>query len=69
MASIVSRGSMDSGKQTEGFRGEGSGGMVSLATGIKEGTDGNEHWVLYANHKSLNTMPTTNDVLYSDYII
>ena len=57
---------MDSGKQTEGFRGEGMGGWASLVMGIKEGMYCMEHWVLYANNESWNTTSKTNDVLYGD---
>lgn len=36
---------MDSGTQTEGFRGEGVKGWVSPVMGIKQGTYYMEHWV------------------------
>ena len=47
---------------------EGSGvrGWVSLVMGIKEGTYCIEHWVLYANNESWNTLSNGNDVLYGD---
>ena len=57
---------MDSGKQSEGFRGEGVGGCVSPAVGIKGGMFCMEHWVLYANNELWNTASKTNDVLYGD---
>ena len=56
---------MDSGKQTEGFGGEGGGGGVSPVMGIQEGTDCMEHRVLYINNESWNTASKTNDVLYT----
>ena len=43
---------MDSGKQTEGIRGEGVGGWASLVMGGREGTYCMVHWVLYASNKS-----------------
>ena len=52
---------MDSGKQTEGFRG-GVGDWVRLVMGIKEGTYRMEHWVLYANNESWSTTIKSNDV-------
>ena len=39
------------------------GGWVSPVMGIKEGTYCMEHWVLYANNESWNTITKTNDVL------
>ena len=57
---------MDSRKQTEGFRGEGVEGWFSPVMGIKEGTNCMEHWVLYANNESWNTTSKTNDALYGD---
>ena len=57
---------MDSGKQTEGFRGGGVGGWVSLVIDIKEGTYSIEHWVLYINNESWNTTSKTNDILYGE---
>ena len=59
---------MDSGKQNEGFRGEGRGvgDWVSLVIGSKEGTYCIEHWVLYANNESWNTASKTKDVLDGD---
>ena len=43
---------MDSGKQTEGFRGEGGGGLGRSVMGIMEGIYCMVHWVLYANNES-----------------
>ena len=57
---------MDSEKQTEGFRGQGVGGWVSLVMGIKEGAYCLEQWVLYENSESWITTSKTNDVLYGD---
>ena len=37
-----------------------SGGWASPVKGIKEGTYGMEHWVLYANNDSWNTTSKTN---------
>ena len=48
---------MDSGKHTEGFRGEWDGEVGYPVMGIKEGTYGNEHCVLYTqimNHGTLH---------------
>ena len=42
------------------------GGWVNLVTGIKEGTDCMEIWVLYTNNESWNTTSKTNDLLYGD---
>lgn len=56
---------MDSGKQTDGFSGEGVGGWSHRVMGIKEGTFCDKHWVLYSTNESLNSTSTTNDVLYS----
>ena len=56
----------DSGKQTEGFRGEGEGDRARPVMGIKEGICCMELWVLYANNKSWNTTPKTKDLLYGD---
>ena len=56
---------MDSGKQTEGFRGEGVGEWDRLVMGIKEGTY-MVHWVLYASNGSWNFTSKTRDVLYGD---
>ena len=53
---------MDSGKQTQGFRGDWDGPVM----GIKEGTYCMQHWVLYANNESWNTTSKTKDVLYDD---
>ena len=56
----------DSGKQTEGFRGEGGGECVGLVMDSKEVTYCMEHWVLYMNSESWNTTSKTNDILYGD---
>ena len=40
-----------------------TGGEVSGAMGIKEGTC-DEHWVLYVSDESLNSTPETNITLY-----
>ena len=57
---------MDSGKQTEGFRGRGVGEWDRLVMGIKEGTYFMTHWVLYASNESWNFTSKTRDVLYGD---
>ena len=57
---------MDSGKQTEGFRGEGVGEWDRLVMGSKEGTYCILHWVLYATNESSNFTSKTRDVLYGD---
>ena len=57
---------MDSGKQTEGFRGEGGGGWTSPVMDIKEGTYCMQYWVLYTNNESWNITSKTKDVLYGD---
>ena len=57
---------MDSGKQTEGFRGEGVEDGARPVVGNKEGTYCMEHAVLYANNESWNTTSKTNDVQYGD---
>ena len=57
---------MDSGKQTEGVRGEGVEGWVSPVMGIKKGMYCMEHWVLYASNESWNFTSKTGDVLYTD---
>ena len=57
---------MDSGKQTEGFRGKGVGDWDRSVMGIKDGTYCMVHWVLYANKESWNTASKTGDVLYGD---
>ena len=44
--------------------GRGVGGVGNHVMGIKEGTCGDEHWVLYATNESLNSASKTNDVLY-----
>ena len=54
---------MDSGKQTEGFRGEGAGDYDRPVMGIKEHTYCMVHWVLYTNNESWNITSKTNDVL------
>lgn len=46
---------VDSEKQTEGFRGERVRGWVSLVVNIKEGTYCMEHWVWYIKNESWNT--------------
>ena len=58
---------MDSGKQTEGFRGEGLGDWDRQVMGIKEDTYCMERWVLNANNESWNTTSITKDKLYGDY--
>ena len=57
---------MDSGKQTEGFRGEGVGEWDRPMMGIKEGTFCKVHWVLCASNESWNFTSETRDVLYGD---
>ena len=57
---------MDSGKQTEGFRGEGVGDWDMSVMGIKEGTYCMVHWVLYTTNESWNFTSKTRDVLYGD---
>ena len=57
---------MDYEKQTEGLRGEGVGGWVSLTMGIKEGMYCMEHWVLYANNEASNFTSESGDVMYGD---
>ena len=57
---------MDSGKQTEGFRGEGTGGMDRLVMGIKKGMYCMVHWVLHASNESWNFTSKTRDVVYGD---
>ena len=57
---------MDSGKQTEDFRGRRGRGWASPVMGIKEGTYCMEHWVLYASNESWNIASKTGDVLYGD---
>ena len=57
---------MDSGKQTEGFRGEGVGEWDRLVMGSKEGTYCMVHWVLYASNESWNFTSKTRDVLHGD---
>ena len=57
---------MDSGKQTEGFRGKGVGEWDRLVMGGKEGTYCMVHWVLYANNESWNIASKTGEVLYGD---
>lgn len=41
------------------------GGWGNRVMGIKEGTCGDEHWVLHTTNESLNTSSKTNDVLYA----
>ena len=53
-------------RNKQGFREEGAGGWVSPGDGIKEGMYCMEHWVLYANNESWNTISKTNDVMYGD---
>ena len=57
---------MDSGKQTEGFRGEGVGEWDRLVMGIKEDMYCMVHWVLYATNESSNFTSKTRDILYGD---
>ena len=57
---------MDSGKQTEGFRGREVGDWDRLAMGSKEGTYCMEHWVLYTSNESWNFTSKTRDVLCGD---
>ena len=45
---------MDSGKQSEGFRGRWVGGWSKQVIGIREGMCCDEHWVLYATNEPLN---------------
>lgn len=52
-------------KQTEGYRKEGLEGWGNQMMGIKEGTCGDEPWVLYVTNGSLNTTSKTNDELYA----
>ena len=58
------RETMDSGKQTVGFRGQGVGEWDRPVMGIKEGTCCDEYWVLYATNESLNLISESMDVLY-----
>ena len=44
--------------------GRGVGGWSNQMMGIKGGTCGDEHRVLYATNESLNTTSKINDVLY-----
>ena len=57
---------MDSGKQIEGFRGEGVLGWSRPVSGVKEVTNCMEHWVLYTNNESWNFTSKTRDVRYGD---
>ena len=57
---------MDSGKQPEGFRGEGGGGWDRPVMGIKEGTYCMEHGVFYRKIDWWNTTSKTKDVLYGE---
>ena len=59
---------MDSGKQSEGFRG-GVGDRDRLVMGIKEGMDCMVHRVLYTINESWNFTSKTRDILYGDYQI
>ena len=61
-----SQKTMDSGKQTEGFRGEGVGDWDRPVMGIKEGTYCMVNWVLRANNESWNTTSKTKDILYGE---
>ena len=45
-----------------------AGGKVGEQMGIKEGMWCNEHWVLYAIDKSLNSTSETNNILYVRYL-
>ena len=45
--------------------GRGLEGQGKRVMGIKEGTCGDEHWVLYTTNESLNTTSKTNDALYA----
>ena len=58
--------SMDSGKQTEDFRGEGMGEWDRLVMRSKEGTYCMVHWVLYATNEASNFTSESGDVLYVD---
>ena len=55
---------MDSGKQTEGFRGEGLEDWARPVMGTKEGMYCMVHCVLYANNESWNISSKTGDVLW-----
>ena len=57
---------MDSGKQTEGFRGRGVGEWDRLVMGSMEGTYCMVHWVLYATNESSHFTSETSGVLYGD---
>ena len=57
---------MDSGKQTEGFRGEKVGDWDRLVMSIKEGMYCMVRWVLYASNELWNFTSKTRDVLYGD---
>ena len=57
---------MDSGKQTEGFRGEEGGDWDLPVMEIKEGTYCMMHWVLYPSNESWNIASKTREVLYGD---
>lgn len=39
------------------------GGWANWVMDIKEGTGFNEHWVLYATKKPLNSSPETNNTV------
>ena len=45
--------------------GRGLEGQGKRVMGIKEGTCGDEHWVLYTTNESLNTTSKTNDAPYA----
>ena len=65
---VIRRGSeawetMDSEKQTEGFRGEGGGEVDRLVMGSKEGTYCVVHRVLYTSNESLNLASETREIL------
>ena len=59
---------MDSGKQTEGFRGKWGGDWERPVMGIREGMYCMVHWVLYANNESWSTTSKTKDVEYCPQI-
>ena len=57
---------MDSGKQSEGFRGEGVGEWDRPVMGIKDSTYCMVHWVLYATKEVSNFASESGSVLYGD---
>ena len=68
---VIRRGSeawetMDSEKQTEGFRGERFGEWDRLVMGSKEGTYCMVHWVLCATNEASDFASESGDVLYGD---